>query len=213
MLLSLMHKGREISSGTSSLDPATPLPIDIFGKSSRVEISQVGTNAKVADAAATDDRSPLGEVILATRGRRLAGAVLDGLVCAVVIIPVGILVHWNPFDPTVQRNFQFGLLGWLLGTACFLGINGYLLVHRGQTIAKKVLGMKIVRPDGGRVSAFRILVLRYGAYVLARFPYSLLFGVNLWIGGLLAWIDDLLIFRDSRRCLHDVIADTIVVRS
>ena len=32
-----------------------------------------------------------------------------------------------------------------------------------------------------------------------------------FVGGLVSLVDALLIFRDDRRCLHDEIADTIVV--
>jgi uncharacterized RDD family membrane protein YckC len=83
-------------------------------------------------------------------------------------------------------------------------LNGYLLVTRGQTIAKASLGMRIVRPDGGEVSAFRILGLRYGIGYLANLVPV--------VGALFGLIDCLLIFRQSRRCLHDQIADTIVIR-
>jgi len=54
------------------------------------------------------------------------------------------------------------------------------------------------------VSAFRILGLRYGIGYLANLVPV--------VGALFGLIDCLLIFRQSRRCLHDQIADTIVIR-
>jgi uncharacterized RDD family membrane protein YckC len=70
-------------------------------------------------------------------------------------------------------------------------------------VGKKLLGMRIVRSDGSRASAGRILGLRYTlGWVIASVPL---------VGSLYALVDALLIFRGSRQCLHDTIADTIVV--
>jgi uncharacterized RDD family membrane protein YckC len=64
--------------------------------------------------------------------------------------------------------------------------------------------MRIVRPGGAKASPGRVLGLRYGVG----------FAVNMIpvLGFLYGLLDCLLIFRASRRCLHDEIADTIVIR-
>ena len=86
-----------------------------------------------------------------------------------------------------------------------LALQGYLLATQGQTIGKKLLGIRIVRSDGSKVDAARVIGLRYALiWALAVIP------VVGWVFGL---VDALMIFRDSRKCLHDNIADTIVVKA
>jgi len=152
--------------------------------------------AGVADVAPAQ-----GSPILASRWRRLGGSILDGLIVLAAVLLVTRLAHWNPFDPAARGKTS------LISLAVFLLLNGYLLVARGQTIAKAALGMRIVRPDRGKVSAFRILGLRYGVgYLVNLSPAA---GPLI---GLLSVLDPLPIFLESRRCLHDLIADTIVIR-
>jgi len=71
----------------------------------------------------------------------------------------------------------------------------------GQTIAKRWLKIKVVRADGSRASLGRIFWLRN--VVNALLGIIPLYGI----------IDSLFIFSESRQCLHDKIADTIVVNA
>ena len=77
-----------------------------------------------------------------------------------------------------------------------------LLVARyGQTMGKRVLEIKVVRSDGSQASLGRIFWLRNVVNgLLGIIP---LYGI----------IDTLLIFGVRRQCIHDLIADTIVVRA
>ena len=62
-------------------------------------------------------------------------------------------------------------------------------------------GIKVVRSDGSPAALGRIFWLRNILNgVLGLIPFYVL-------------IDGLLIFADSRQCLHDKIADTIVVKA
>jgi uncharacterized RDD family membrane protein YckC len=75
----------------------------------------------------------------------------------------------------------------------------------GQTIAKKLLGIKVVRSDGTRATVGRIFWLRNVVNTLiSMIPL---------IGGLYALVDALFIFTERKQCLHDKIADTIVVNA
>ena len=107
------------------------------------------------------------------------------------------------------RNMEMGVaIGIGVGVLCFIGVvawNCVLLHRRGQTIAKKLLGIRVVRKDGSRCGLTRIFFARY-------LPVTVL-GLIPFVGGLVSLVDALLIFRDDRRCLHDEIADTIVVRA
>ena len=97
-----------------------------------------------------------------------------------------------------------------LGAAMFLGLiglavwNGVWLHRYGQTIGKRAVRIRIVRSNGERASLGRIFGLRY-------LPMTLL-GALPFLGLLISLTDSLLIFRDSRQCLHDQIADTTVIK-
>jgi uncharacterized RDD family membrane protein YckC len=96
---------------------------------------------------------------------------------------------------------MFGAMipGWLICA----GIQIWCLHAYGGTLAKKIMGLRIVRSDGTRAGFARLFFLRGGAALL---PLMIPFLNLVW------WLlDPLLIFRESRQCLHDQIADTIVV--
>ncbi len=89
------------------------------------------------------------------------------------------------------------LLAWCAITA-------WLVATNGQSIGKRLVGIKVVRTDGSPASFARIFLLRNVVNGLPNLlPY---------VGWLYQLVDPLLIYQDSRQCLHDKIADTIVVR-
>jgi uncharacterized RDD family membrane protein YckC len=166
--------------------------------------------SEVADVAPDED-------IKASRGSRLAASIIDTLIVFVPMIPA--YTHAWPAimraGPGMQRNafavwaLIAGTGGWfyigLLWGVSMLIIDGILAYRNGQSIAKKWLGIKDVRTDGSRVSFARIFWLRNvlnGA--MGFIPI---------IGGLYGLIDALFIFGSAKRCVHDYIADTIVVRA
>ncbi len=140
---------------------------------------------------------------LAGRGNRLLAVLVDLVIQVVVVLVVMALLGmslWNP-DPSVATQ----VVGYLVGLLAFVLIQGTLLVKHGQTWGKRLLGLRIVRPDGARCSAGRVLGLRYGVgFVIGAIPL---------VGVVYGLVDALLIFRASRKCLHDNIADTIVVKA
>jgi uncharacterized RDD family membrane protein YckC len=83
-------------------------------------------------------------------------------------------------------------------------ITAWLVATNGQSIGKRLVGIKIVRTDGSRASFARIFLLRNVVNFLPTLlPY---------VGLLYQLIDPLFIYQESRQCLHDKLADTIVVR-
>jgi uncharacterized RDD family membrane protein YckC len=74
------------------------------------------------------------------------------------------------------------------------------VLRNGQSIAKKMTKIKVVRRDGSPVSFGRIFWMRNVANgILSIIP---LYGL----------IEVLFIFSESRQCIHDKLADTIVVK-
>ena len=168
------------------------------------------TVADVNDHAGTEPR-------LAERGTRLGASMIDGLVMLLLFAsamvagmvlgdlggtadatPPAILV-WAEAHPVVSQ-IVWGIAGLLV----FFAVNGYWLHTRGQSVGKRLLNIRIVRSTGERATFSRIIFARYlPTQAVGMFPM---------IGMLYALIDILFIFGDSRQCLHDRIADTIVVK-
>lgn len=142
--------------------------------------------------------------LLATRSRRFAGSMIDGAIILGILGLIAWLTPWNPFAPKDEALTSVQLLPALVGFVCFLLFHGYLLVTRGQTIGKALLGMRIVRTDGSPASVGRLLGLRYGIGSIA--------GIIPVVAQIYSLVDCLLIFRKSHQCLHDQIADTVVIR-
>jgi uncharacterized RDD family membrane protein YckC len=94
-------------------------------------------------------------------------------------------------------------ISMLLGTLGTLAVLGYqiYLAQYGQSIGKRMRHIRVVRTDGSPASMARILLLRnFIPAIIGSFC------------GLFGIIDALTIFGEERRCIHDLLADTKVVR-
>ncbi|MCR9095240.1 MAG: RDD family protein [bacterium] len=90
-----------------------------------------------------------------------------------------------------------------LSLALFVTLHGYLLADRGQTIGKRMLGIRIVGVDGRLVSFTRVFWIREASlYAVAVVPV---------VGSFVVLFELLLIFGSARRCGHDHLAGTRVV--
>jgi uncharacterized RDD family membrane protein YckC len=141
---------------------------------------------------------------LAPRLTRLWAVLVDGVIPLVLMVVISLVTPLDVWGRHHKPDFQEMLLRTVLGFVLFLALHGYLLATRGQTIGKALFNIRIARPDGAAPSFARLAGLRYGVMaLLTLIPYA---------GSLIGLADGLLIFRQSRRCLHDLIADTVVVR-
>jgi uncharacterized RDD family membrane protein YckC/Tfp pilus assembly major pilin PilA len=145
---------------------------------------------------------------LAGRWIRLLAYLADVFIFIVPAIALSII---TPFfgDSFEQSNdaeifLAIGIALIVFVIAVFV-VNLVLLHKNGQTIGKRLFAIKIVRTDGSRAGLLRIIFLRF-------LPTSILSSIP-FIGYIFALLDPLLIFQKSRRCLHDLIADTIVIEA
>lgn len=143
------------------------------------------------------------ELVKSSRMVRLGAVLLDS---AVIVVPAIVLAVAIPGLSLQQpgssgADIFFGVLG--LGILAFAAYQIYLLYKNGQTLGKKLLGIKIVRSDGSRAGLGRIIGLRY-------FLPGLI-GAIPFVGFIFSLADPLFIFGGEKRCLHDMMADTIVV--
>jgi uncharacterized RDD family membrane protein YckC len=156
-------------------------------------------SAEVADVPAGT------EAELAGRGARFLAAVVDTVLLLLIWGVMAWVTPWNVFSASVATTSAMAQVGLsLLGIALFLAVNGALLARSGQTIGKRAFGLRITRNDRSAASFRRLAGLRYGlGGLLSSLPI---------VGVVYALVDVLFIFRADRRCLHDLIADTIVVK-
>lgn len=145
-------------------------------------------------------------VDLASRWARLGAAILDGLLMMLVILPIGFAL--GVFDAiTSGGTMSLGttITMGLIGLGVFFLFNGYLLSTNGQTVGKKLLGIKIVDLDGKKPPFGRLIALRYApVWLVSYIPV---------VGNFASLIDSLFIFRGDKRCIHDLIAGTQVVNA
>ena len=135
----------------------------------------------------------------ASRGQRLGAAVIDGVV-------VGVGAMLAAIGGAAASKGDGGMVAISIGMLILLGVlvvNCVLLHQNAQTIGKRLLGIKIVRTNGDRIGLGRIIGMRI-------IPIGLL-GAIPYLGSLVSLVDSLMIFGNERRCLHDMIADTIVI--
>lgn len=152
---------------------------------------------------------------LATLGQRFAAAMLDLLSAMIGYIPlvmgIGIdavrKILENPEAlETLELSPNWSLVGLALTILITLLIaNLIMLANQGQTIGKRLMGIRIVDVERDVNPGWvRTILLRSVAN-------SLIASVPL-IGGFYSLIDVLFIFGKERRCIHDLIATTRVIQ-
>lgn len=163
----------------------------------------------VSDVSITDniDSNPLD---LAERGTRLGASILDGLILIALVIPAIWFLYatfghkfWEPVPGSVGIWLTIGAVA--IGAVFDLAVNGFLLYKNGQTVGKKICSIKIVKENGEIPSLF-------DSFFKRRLLFTLFQQVPI-LGNILPLVDALMIFRASRRCLHDQVAGTIVIKA
>lgn len=128
---------------------------------------------------------------LATRMQRFLAVLADG-----VILSVPYALGSLEAVPTPLR-----LVG-VIGTLALLVVQLVMVSKQGQTLGKKLVGIRIVMKDTMEDGGFVVNVVKRG-----------------FLNGLLSLIpgyflvDCLFIFRGDRRCVHDMIAGTVVIQA
>jgi uncharacterized RDD family membrane protein YckC len=142
---------------------------------------------------------------LADRGSRFVAAFLDGIIGGVIGIPVIVaLGEWDYMVKGQLPPFGIVLTGGVIGVLGFLLIHGYFLKTNGQTVGKKAQGIRSANLDDTVPQFGRLIGLRYlPLWIVPFIPV---------VGIFLPTLDILFIFRSDRRCIHDLLAGTKVVK-
>jgi uncharacterized RDD family membrane protein YckC len=151
---------------------------------------------------------------LASLGQRLGGALFDSLMHLLAMVPIylsGLFLQvarlgrqsGNPFYMYTHTG-RAGTVSALLVLA-LMGVQAVLLTTRGQSIGKIVAGSRVVRTDGTRAPFLNVFVVRHLlAWLIAFVPK---------VGPFISIADVVLVFGAQRRCLHDRVAGTKVVKA
>jgi uncharacterized RDD family membrane protein YckC len=143
---------------------------------------------------------------LATRWQRFWASIVDaliGLACGGPIMYAFGLFDYSKRGESPPFSLTLGLTVLCFGL--FVALHGYFLKRDGQTLGKKMLGIKIVDLDDRTAEFSRVILLRY-------LPISCVSLIPV-AGQILPIIDALFVFRSDRRCVHDLIAGTKVIKA
>ncbi len=140
-------------------------------------------------------------LVLASRGSRFVANLVDNvLVLGAALVGVvavaflgGAVGHSKNIDVLAIPGLG---LGMLLG----IGLQVVAQVNWGQSVGKRMLGIKVVRLSGQPIELWRLILVRnLAVHAVAQ------------LCGLIGIVDAVMIFSADQRCLHDYLADTKVV--
>lgn len=141
--------------------------------------------------------SPIRYYWLADRTTRWLAKMIDSAMFIIALTP-------SYFAGTQDVNETLHGIVLLSGLLLLWGAQGYLLLLYGQTIGKKLMRIRIV-------SAATDEHPNWVKLLLLRGPVAFLLSVVPLVGQLFAIANTFFIFREDRRCIHDLIAGTKVV--
>ncbi|WP_419194000.1 RDD family protein [Novipirellula herctigrandis] len=151
--------------------------------------------------------------VLAKRFTRFAAAIVDGILAMLFLVPLQFMTGYASRISTGAVGLVEQLMMIAVGYGIFVLFHGYLLATRGQTIGKFLTNIQIVDVESERLASVKhVFVYRY----LWLLPLTIIVAIvpgfaDDILVNLVALVDVLFIFRQDRRCLHDLIASTKVV--
>jgi uncharacterized RDD family membrane protein YckC len=140
---------------------------------------------------------------LAPLGMRFLGFLIDWLILGALFFLIMYLSGSINFDELATReksDVYEAVKNNTMSAVLIMMIQAYFLYTSGQTIGKKLLGMRIVTADNEKPSFIKLILLRYGLIgFISGIPLVMI-------------LDAIFIFVGTeRRCLHDYLSGTKVV--
>lgn len=151
---------------------------------------------------------------LASLLQRFLGALVDSLLPLLFVLPGYFMMIFGAImmDQQVQGGGRpefpvvslLGIALILIGGLITLVVQIYLLATRSQTLGKYIMKTQIVDFETGQPADFvKAAVLRILVNsIIASIPCA---------GAIYSLVDIFFIFRDDRRCIHDLLAGTTVI--
>jgi uncharacterized RDD family membrane protein YckC len=151
--------------------------------------------------------APTAAHVPAERSARLGAAIVDGLIfTAMVYLPfvVGMVLAAAGANSGNEAGTAFliaAIVLMLVGFGVWTWMTLKQMKETGQSLAKKYFKIKVVRSDGSPATLSTLIWKRNAlTWLLSVIP-------------MYGFIEVLFIFNESRQCLHDKMADTIVVEA
>ncbi len=143
--------------------------------------------------------------VKASRGSRFLANLIDNgvVILAPATVALVLALALGAFAGGGKGSDVFAglaVLGMLAAFVVGAGVQIWAQVTWGQSIGKRAMGIKVVRTNGDPIELWRLILMR-----------NVLIHVIAQLCGLVGIVDAVLIFAEEERCLHDYIADTIVV--
>lgn len=141
---------------------------------------------------------------VASRGKRLLASIVDAILIVLLTSPfIYFTGGYEQLFQGIDPSFGYSLAIGLFGMFAFMGVNYKLLSTNGQTVGKKVCGIKIVDLDNELPEFKKHILVRYLIYFMpGQVPI---------VGQLISMANILLIFGREKKCGHDYLAKTKVV--
>ncbi|MFY0516585.1 RDD family protein [Lysinibacillus sp. UGB7] len=136
---------------------------------------------------------------------RFLAYLIDGIVLGLVYIPIvvvsGIIQVVLSISLGEESILGVAIATWIIASIIYLAVGlAYMILMPASkyqgTVGKKLMGIKIVDEDGGRISVSKS-VLRYLGMIVS--------GLTFYIGYIM------IAFHPQKRALHDIIGGTYVV--
>jgi uncharacterized RDD family membrane protein YckC len=144
--------------------------------------------------------------MLAGRSRRLFATIIDLIVTPIVGVAImlvtGILESAEAYASTEQTVARV----LLLAVSSYFVVHGWLLFSRSQSLGKSLLRIMIVDNGSGEPASFWKLIL------LRLWALPLIYLLAIPMAAIIPILDQVFIFGKSRRCLHDYLCSTKVVK-
>jgi len=150
---------------------------------------------------------PLGELDMASVGRRFAAIFIDGLIVTLpimllaflVLLPLGFVDAQQGTEALPPALAIFANLFVSLGAAAiYILYEGLMLASGGQTVGKKAMKVKVVTAEGRELTSGQAWGRAASRQILGIVPC-------------LGLIDYLVAFGQERTAIHDMMAKTRVV--
>jgi uncharacterized RDD family membrane protein YckC len=135
---------------------------------------------------------------IASPGSRFGAQFIDGVI---FMIPFGVLGFMAVFAKGRANSDALNPFGWMAMLSLFtiVAYEALFLSHNGQTLGKMAFKLRVVRPDGSKISAGQAWGRAFSRSVLS---FTRILGV----------VDALMVFSSEGRTMHDRMAKTRVIR-
>lgn len=150
---------------------------------------------------------------MASRLSRLGANILDSIFLLLLSGAIALMFYYGNGEDAwlaslLGEDEDALPLGALVGiTAVMFGsfavLNVIPLMATGQTLAKRILGIRIVTEDGQQAGLARCLLRFMIPGLINQIPF---------VGHIFALVNALRIFHSDHRCLHDIMFQTRVVK-